>query len=814
MVSDIDRGLTTAQVIRLQSEFGRNELDRNNRVWWVEILVRQFKSPLIFVLILATGVTAFLLKEPVDAAVIGAAVLVNTILGFIQEFRAERSLEALGQMLTPTCKVVRDGKRQEIEAAELVPGDRVILEIGRTVPADGVLVEADGMSVEEAILTGESVPVGKSPDSQLFMGTTIVTGIGKMTVTKIGKETRMGKIAASLVKEKDKPTPLQREVKQLSHWLGAGVMIIAAVIFIVGSFLGHSPKDMFELGVAVAVAAVPEGLAVTLTAILALGMQRILKRKALVRKLIAAETLGSVTTICVDKTGTLTEGKMRVTKSIFTDEELGRAATAACNDLRDPLETAMFDWLKNGKVLSGQYPRSDEIPFSPSYKYIATLHPENKLMFASGAPEVILEKCNLSAKDKASWLAKFEHFGLQAYRLVAFGWKEVPQVSPVPQVPQARGTSGTFGTRGTFSLKHSDVGDLSWLGIIVFEDPVREGVAEALAHAQKLGLKIHVITGDYLPTTEAVVKKLKAQSSKLKLEAITIHARVKPEEKLRIVKELQAKGEVVAMTGDGVNDAPALKAADIGIVVSSAADVSKQIADMVLLDNNFATITAAILQGRGIHQNLKKVVAYLMSDAFSEVILVAMALFLPIPMPLLATQILWINLISDGFPSLALTMEPYSSRHYEPRRGGVRQFRPSFFDSQVKHIIIFVSLVTGMVTLGGFWIIWAVTGDVTTARTLAFALLGTASLFYVFSVRSLDRPIWKVNPFKNRWLILAVGAGLGLQLMPIYIGGLQPIFGTAPLMKQHWGIVLSAGILIIGLIESIKLLYYRRAARI
>ena len=799
-----DKGLFSAEVSRLQARFGRNELDRNHRISWLEVLIRQFKSPLIFVLILAVLVTAFLLKEPVDAAVIGAAVLVNTILGFIQEFRAERSLEALGQMLTPTCKVVRDGKRQEIEAADLVPGDLVILEIGRTVPADGVLVEADGISVEEAILTGESVPVGKKKDSGVFMGTTIVTGIGEMTVTKIGKDTRIGQIALSLVKEKDKPTPLQREVKQLSHWLGAGVGVIAAAIFIVGSFLGHSPKDMFELGVAVAVAAVPEGLAVTLTAILALGMQRILKRKALVRKLIAAETLGSVTTICVDKTGTLTEGKMRVVKAIPGDPvpviSLPEAAILV-NDLRDPLETAMDQWArreignKETEKLIKNYSRLDEIAFSPNYKYIATLHsfpsnpsgPSNpSLLLVSGAPEVILEKCNLSAKEKAAWTAKFEHFGLQSYRLVAFAHKNVNQ--------------------RINELTHQRINELTWLGILIYDDPVRTGVGGALAHAQKLGLKIHVITGDYLPTTEAVIKKLKVNSEKLKVEEMTIHARVKPEEKLAIVKQLQADGEVVAMTGDGVNDAPALKAADIGIVVSTAADVSKQIADMVLLDNNFATITAAILQGRGIHQNLKKIVAYLMSDAFAEVIVVATALFLPIPMPLLATQILWINLISDGFPSLALTMEPYEKEPFPSR--------PSFFDRQVKQIIALVSLVAGLVTLGGFWIIWAVTGDVTTARTLAFALLGTASLFYVFSVRSLDRPIWKVNPFKNRWLILAVGAGLGLQLMPIYIGGLQPIFGTAPLMKQHWGIVLSAGILIIGLIESIKLLYYRRAARI
>ena len=528
-----DKGLSYSEVFRLQARFGRNELDRNHRVSWPEVLWRQFKSPLIFVLILATGVTAFLLKEPVDAAVIGAAVLVNTILGFIQEFRAERSLEALQQMLTPTCKVIRDGRRREIEAAELVPGDIVILEIGRMVPADGVLVEADGMSVEEAILTGESVPVQKqavsSENSQVYMGTTIVTGIGKMAVEKIGKATRMGQIAASLAKQKPKPTPLMREIERLSRWLGAAVGIIAAAIFIFGSLAGHSPKDMFTMGVAIAVAAIPEGLAVSLTAILALGMRRILKRKALVKKLIAAETLGSVTTICVDKTGTLTEGKMRVIETVvsttpmakmakwlngYTSKDFLPIAAILVNDLRDPLETAMDQWArkeigdKETEKLVKNYRRLDEIPFSPNYKYIATLHQIKEegrrkkeegevtaeLLLVSGAPEVILEKSNLSAKEKAEWTAKFEHFGLQGYRLVAFAHKNMNQ--------------------RINALTHQHIDNLTWLGILLFDDPVRAGVGDALVHAQKLGLKIHVITGDYLPTTEAVVEKLKAQSSK------------------------------------------------------------------------------------------------------------------------------------------------------------------------------------------------------------------------------------------------------------------------------------------------------------
>jgi Ca2+-transporting ATPase len=657
------------------------------------------------------------------------------------------------------------------------------------------------------------------------MGTTIVTGIGKMAVTKIGKATRMGQIAASLVKQPDKPTPLMAEVKQLSHWLGAAVGVIAAAIFIVGSFLGHSPKDMFELGVAVAVAAVPEGLAVTLTAILALGMHRILKRKALVRKLIAAETLGSVTTICVDKTGTLTEGKMRVVRSVPAGPSNPSApslshAAILCNDLRDPLEISMDQWArkeiggKQAEKLINDYKRLDEIAFSPDYKYIATLHqasllpwsastrrksagagqalhslPSNpscpsgpSLLLVSGAPEVVLEKSALSAKEKAAWTAKFEHFGLQGYRLVAFASKNMNQ--------------------RINALTHQHINDLTWLGILIYDDPVRAGVGDALAHAQKLGLKIHVITGDYLPTTEAVVRKLVAGSLKLEVDKIIIHARVKPEEKLAIVKELQARGEVVAMTGDGVNDAPALKAADIGIVVSTAADVSKQTADMVLLDNNFATITAAILEGRGIHQNLKKVVVYLMSDAFAEVILIAAALFLPIPLPLLATQILWINLISDGFPALALTVEPHESYRHPAR--------PSFFDRQVKQIVALVSGVTALVTLAAFWLSLSATGNLELSRSIAFAILGTGSLFYVFSIRSLDRPIWQVNPFKNRWLTLAVIAGFILQLLPLYSTGLQKIFQTVPLSLRHWTLVSAAGLLMIVIIESVKSTYYQK----
>jgi Ca2+-transporting ATPase len=712
--------------------------------------------------------------------VIGVVVAVNTVLGFIQEYRAEKGLEALKEMLVKKAKVIRDGKIGLVEVEKVVVGDVVVLEIGRIVPADGEILESSGLEFDEAILTGESVAVAKAVGKEAYMGTTVAKGIGKMKVIKIGRVTKMGKIAKSLVEEKETKTPLQEKLAKLSKSLAILVGVIAVAIFVIGILVGDPIGEMFELSVAIAVAAIPEGLVVSLTVILALGMQRMAKRKALVRKLVSAETLGSVTVICLDKTGTLTEGKMKAVKGEFVDEKLGWQSVLACNDYRDPLEVAMAELAKT-KTKDKKRSRVASIPFDPEYKYIATLHDRGEL-FVSGAPEIILKKSSLSLTKSLAWRKKFKEYGKQGYRLVGFAHRN-------------------FKTQMS-NIKHGDIKNLKWLGVVVFEDPVRAGVADALVKAQGLGLKLKVITGDYEETTLAVVSKLKAQNSKLKIKEIEIFARAAPEDKLEIVEKLQKKKEIVAMMGDGVNDAPALKKADIGIVVGGASDVARETADMVLLDSNFETILKAIREGWGILENLKKSILYLLSDSFSEVVLITGGLILGLPLPLTAVQILWINLLTDGFPHLALTMESTAMA----KKDG----KGELIDKEMRWLIGLISGATGLITLGVFWWLMRSGADLVYSRTLIFAMLGIDSLLYVFSARALRKPIWKSNIFANKYLLIAVGLGVCLQLLALYWVKLEKVLETVPLGIGEWGLILGMAVVVIMLIEAVKAIFNHR----
>jgi len=814
----MEKGLSQIEAEKRLKKFGENKLKGKKRVSWLRVLLEQFKSPLIYILVIASGIT-LALGDVIDASVIGAAVVLNTILGFYQEMKAERSLEALSKMLTPKAKVMRDGKRVMIEASVVVPGDICILELGERVPADGVVVEADSLSCDEAILTGESKAVDKKRQAQVFMGTTIASGIGKMEVEKTGQETEVGKIAEKLTETVEEKTPLQKQIGVFSKKLAIMVGIISLVILIAGLAVGDPFVEIFTTAVAVAVAAIPEGLAVSLTVILAIGMQRIFKRKSLVRKLVAAETLGSVTVICADKTGTLTEGKMRVVKGVIGEgkdcpvgdgENLLVRSAVLCNDRRDPLEVGMLEWAKGKskadevEKIKEKYPRLDEIPFHPRHKYIATLHKRKEvvrnLLLMSGAPEVIVKRSDLSEKKQAEWLKKFEEEGRKGYRLIGFAFKEIKK---------KRVTDG-------------DIRDLKCVGYLVFEDPVRQGVKEALEAVEQAGIKVKVITGDYRVTAEAVLKKLGIGEKSLKTEQImegyelekvsdeelkerigkvVLFARINPEQKLKIVEALQKKGEVVAMTGDGVNDAPAVKKADIGIVVESASAVAKETADMVLMDSNFATIVAAVEEGRGIFVNLRKIILYLLSDSFAEVVLVLGSMALGMPLPITAAQILWVNLVDDGLPDFALTLEPKPADLMKHKPAGHKR---ELLDTEIKLLIVLISIVTGGLGLVVFWWYLKTTGDIMLARTVTFTMLGIDSLLYVFSCKSLKEPLWKENIFDNKWLIGAVLIGASFQLMAIYLPSLQTVLKTVALGVNEWGVILAGSLLVIGVIEGVK----------
>jgi len=810
----LQQGLTLGEAQKRLEKFGKNELAKSREFSDLKLFLSQFKSPLVYILLFAGIVTLFL-REFTDSIVIFAAVFLNTILGFWQERKAQKALIALRTFLAPKAKVVRDGKQQEIDASELVPGDLVILTIGTRIPTDGVLVEATDLTVNEAILTGESAPVDKKAakkiekakkENQAFMGTTVVTGIAKMVVTKTGMETEMGKIGKRVKEVEEEKTPLQAQLGKLARILAIVVGGITLVIFLFGEYLGYGFLEMFTTSVAIAVAAIPEGLVVTLTVILALGMQRILKRKAIVRKLLAAETLGSVSVICADKTGTLTEGQMRVVKDDFVNKKLGQEAAILCNDMRDPLEVAMWEWAEKelkaqkSKVKSVQekYPRLDEIPFSPKYKYIATLHPG--LLFVSGAPEVILSKSKLTNDSLKVWQKKLDGYGKKAFRIVGFSYKKVE--------------------KGKKKIKDEDLKDLEWLGLLVYEDPVRIGVKTALDECQRAGIKVKVITGDYASTAIAVLKQLdlkfdpetqviegeeleKISQGKLKkrVDDTVLFARTDPEQKLKIVQALKEKGEVVAMTGDGVNDAPALTKADIGIVVGEASDVAKETADMVLLDSNFSTIVHAVEEGRMIFENIKKVVVYLLSDSFTEVILIGGSLALGLPLPLTAAQILWINLVEDTLPNIALAFEPEEKEvMLEPPR----ERTAPILDAEMKTLIFIIGLFTDLVLFGLYFLFLRGLFHLHFIRTVIFAALAIDSLFYVFSCRSLRKTIFQKNPFENKVLNITILISFLSLLAAIYLPFLQSFLKTHPLGVREWALIIGLGFFEILVIEITK----------
>lgn len=796
-------GLTSAEAQKRLLEFGPNELQKPRELTGLKILISQFKSPLIYILVLAGLVTLFL-QDFTDATVIFAAVFLNTALGFYQEFKAQKLLAALGSLLVPKAKVIRDGEQKIIPVREIVLGDLVVLTIGDQVPADGKLVEATDLTINEAVLTGESMPVKKSVNGQglVFAGTTVTTGIGKMLVGKTGMETEMGKIGKAVGEVEEEKTPLQIQLGKLAKILAMAVGTITVLIFIVGELRGYALLEMFTVSVAIAVAAIPEGLTISLTVILALGMQRILKQKAVVRRLLAAETLGSVSVICVDKTGTLTEGKLRVVASDFTDSQLGIKAAVLCNDMRDPLETAMMEWALSERSeskdkldkIKKEYPRLDEVPFSHKTKIIATLYPG--LLLVSGAPEVVLQKCDPPAGGRDTWQKKFEEYGNKGYRLVGFAYQRMAS-------DKLRVTS-------------PDLENLNWLGILVYEDPVRVSVKEALQECQKAGIKVKVITGDYLPTALAVLEKLgldgrehaltgeeleKMSTEELKKRVgdIVLFARTTPEQKLKIVQALKDKGEVVAMTGDGVNDAPALARADIGIVVGDASDVARETADMVLLDSNFSTIISAIEEGRAIFENIRKVVLYLISNSFMEVVLIGGAILWGLPLPVTAAQILWINLVTDSFPAIALAFEPKEKQLMEQPP---RPKSSPILDKKLKTAIFIIALFSDLILLALFSLLGG--------GTVMFVALGFNSLFYVFACRSFRRPIFEYNPFGNKALTLAVVLGVLALAAAVYLPPLQILLKTQSLGLAEWFFLFVLGLANVLAIEIAKFVFVVR----
>ncbi|OGY93692.1 MAG: hypothetical protein A2406_03945 [Candidatus Komeilibacteria bacterium RIFOXYC1_FULL_37_11] len=866
-VSSSADGINTEESHKRRGKWGLNILAQEAKFSLLRIFFSQFKSALVYVLIIASLISLFF-REFVDAYVIMSAVLLNVVVGFIQEFKANKSLEKLSKIVRKEVLVFRDSSEQKIESKYLVPGDVILLEAGNRVPADARLFEVNDFEVNEATLTGESWPVKKDlaelevgtilaeRKNMVFMGTLVVEGRAKAAIVDTGINTQMGKITVMLKETKEEKTPLQKRLDDFAKDITKLVVLVALFLFAFGIFKGHYWVEMFTLSVAVAVSAIPEGLVIGMTMILTVGMQRILKHNGLVRRLVSAETLGSTTVICTDKTGTLTEGEMRVTNLVtaqlqidlvgeslrtIDNDELDMMFKIAffCNDaiVQNP-ESINEDWVVLGSptekalmIFGGagfnlrdnikKIERLEEIPFDHRRKFMITRHhysSQEDIIFIKGAPEKVLtcsthfqnnQKVSAMSKERLVYFDKqWQELSKQGLRVLAGGYKLVPKdfhrFNDCKDRPQ----------------------EFIFVGIWGLSDPLRLETKDTLVQTHQAGINTVIITGDNKFTAQKIARDLGLafkdeavisgdellqmtddELSK-RVKDIKVYARVSPSDKLRIIRAWQKRGEVVSMTGDGVNDAPALKAADIGVAVSSGSDVAKETADLVLLDNNFSTIVMAIKQGRVIFANLRKLILYLLSDSFAEIIILVGSLLLQIPLPLLTAQILWINLIADGFPALALTMEPEDDNimNQKPRR------IKNLLDFQDRFMIGIISLTAALGSLWLFWHFYSQTDNEDLARTVAFTSLALITLFYVFSIKNLDYSLFKQNPFKNKYLNVAVVLGLIMQLVAVYVPFFSQFMRTVPLTWPEWKMILIVIFAVIVLIEIIKaiFIYYRK----
>jgi len=832
--TDTEKGLGEKDVLLRQLEFGKNKIPEEKSLSELTMLFEQFKSPLIYILIIA-GIITLVLKEFGDSIVIFGAVVLNTVVGYFQESKASKSLQELKKIVRHTAQVIREGEGKLIDSAEIVPGDIFILNSGDKVPADGRVIESHNLKINEMALSGEWLAAKKDPnlsakdtpladrDNMVYMGTIIEDGKGKAVVTETGFHTEIGKVAEMLRETKEEKTPLQKKLANFSKIIGGLVALIAVFIFVEGVVTGNSFLEMFTTAVAVAVAAIPEGLPVAMTVILALGMQRILKRKGLVRKLSSAETLGSTSIIATDKTGTLTEGKMKVADVIAPSKELALKIAVLCSEafIENPGEEKEKMILRGrpterALVLAGvdegifknkleeKEKKIDEMPFDPIHKYSAALYQTSKTeftLYVLGAPEKLMDISDLKKNEREKLEAELEKLAQKGLRVIATAqrkirWKE----DALPSIEKL-------------------ANNLKFYGFITLKDPVRQEAKSAIRLCRRAGMRPIIVTGDHKLTAKAVAEelgfKIKAENilegkdldllSEKEfaeiLPKIKIYARVEPKHKMRIIAAWQERGEVVAMTGDGINDAPALKKADIGVALGSGTEVAKETSDLILLNDSFSIIVAAVEEGRAVLDNIRKVITYLLSDSFSEIILITGALVAGFPLPVLPAQILWVNLIEDGLPDISLAFEPKEKDLISQKPQDSK--RP-LLTKEMKTIIFVIGILTDLMLLGLFFWLLNKSHDISYVRTMVFAGLAINSLFYVFSCRSLRNNIWKVNPFSNKFLLAAVFIGFAMLVLAIYVPALQTLLKTVSLDLNDWLILFGLGFANVILIEAAK----------
>jgi len=853
------QGLDHFEANERLSYWGPNKIEAEEGLTWWQIAFHQFKDPLIYILLVAAFVT-LILQDYLDSTVIMAVVLLNAIIGYIQEIKAQSAIQALAKLSAPRAHVIREGREMEIASSALVPGDIVLLSSGGRIAADMRLISAKGLEVDESALTGESAVIRKTSDrlekdsllpadqiNMVFAGTIVAKGRAKAVVVRTGGATELGKIATTVQNIGSVKTPLQEKVDELGHYIGYLIIGFAVLIAVIGIINEMSPNEVFITVVAMAVSAIPEGLPVVLTVTLAIGVSRMANRNAIIRSLPAVETLGSTTVIGSDKTGTLTKNQMTV-RQIWADNqfyitsETGYQLRGTILDGDEPIsvkrENGLYKTLLAGTLANevdvstlesgepqgdpteialhvsaykGGFPLSDIrlsmqevdiLPFEPERQFMATLNKnENgQFIFIKGAPEKILEKCSqqlvdgkLVPIDRSKIRAAAREMASQGLRVLGMAYQE---------------SSSEMFFEDSFSNNQ-----FIFAGLQGMEDPIRPEVKEAVQTAHKAGIRVVMITGDHADTAVAIGRQLGIDSDEqgalegvaldllsdeeldLKLMNVNIFARVTPDHKFRIVERLKALDHVVAVTGDGVNDAPALRAAHLGVAMGKGGtDVAREASDMVLSDDNFATITAAIEEGRIVFSNIRKVTFFLLSTAVGELIVIFIAILMNWPLPFIAVQILWINLVTNGLQDIALAFEPGDPGilKRKPRVSG-----EGILTGRLIERLGGVGIVLAAGTLYMFWQTMEQTNDLDMARTVAMTQMVVFQFFHVLNCRSLDRSLFKINFFSNKFLFASLLMALLAHISLLYVDFMQTIFRTVPLTIDQWIMIFGVGSLVI-----------------
>ncbi|SDX30131.1 calcium-transporting P-type ATPase, PMR1-type [Tepidimicrobium xylanilyticum] len=875
-------GLSSEEAEKRLEKYGFNELKEESKKSFFSKVLAQFNDFLIIILI-AASIISYIVGEKTDSVVILSIVIINALLGLYQEGKAEKALEALKKMAAPNAKVIRDGATTIVPANALVPGDIVLLESGDIIPADLRLIESSNLKIEEASLTGESVPVEKNAQevfnsevslgdrkNMAYMSTIVSYGRGKGVVVGTGHDTEIGKIATMIQTYEEEATPLQNRLNQLGKYLGIACITVCVLVFGIGLLQGRDLLEMFMIAISLAVAAIPEGLPAIVTIVLALGMNRMVKRNAIVKKLLAVETLGCTTVICSDKTGTLTQNEMTVVK-VFTDnkivdvsgigyepigefkigdsilsleesENLNTLLTIGllCNDavldktdegyriLGDPTEGALVTLAGKGNMtkeeLNKKYPRVDEIPFDSARKMMTTIHenffPSKLVSFTKGAPDIVINRSNsiyingkivpLTEELKEDILNINTKFSRDALRVLALAFKVFDKL---PEKVTSENVEN----------------QMVFVGLVGMIDPPRKEAKEAIQKCEEAGIKTVMITGDYKDTAFAIAKELGMASHEDEaimgsdLDKVSdnefrelvkkkrVYARVSPEHKVRIIDALKANGEIAAMTGDGVNDALALKKADIGVSMGiTGTDVAKNTAEVILTDDNFASIVAAVEEGRIIYSNIKKFVFFLLSCNIGEILIVFLSILLGLEVPLIPIQLLWLNLVTDSFPALALGMEKGEPEIMKIPPRNVDE--PILDKGMIRGIIVqSIAIALGALFAYRWGLITYGAESLIEARTITFATLITAELLRAYSARSEKHTVFEIGMFSNKTMTCATLISFVLLLVVIYLPFLQPIFDTYALSFKDWLIVISFSIFPFIVGELYKIILKKKA---